>query len=170
MKLFRKILRHVKKYLKRWLRKLFKLEGGNEDSDLKIETFRLAGVNYYEKNIRELARLNPQWKYTAAEAIEHGLVNKAIYKINYVSEPVKLVKEDKNPNDENAVAVYVAGELVGYIKRDENIHVRKLLKKYDIKFISAFIGGGDYKVVYSNKAVEKFSSFNNVTVKIGYAK
>lgn len=152
-------------------KKLFpKLFGpkANQQGSLIAETFSLAGVSYYSANIDKLACSNPAWKYTAATAISKGLANKPIYRYNYINKPVKLVPEPNNPHDKNAVAVYFAGELVGYLKADDNQHALDILGSRDIKYISGFIGGGDYKVVTNEGQIIKESEHHSVRVKIAY--
>ena len=81
---------------------------------------------------------------------------------------MKLILEDKNPHDRYAVMVQIAGEKVGYISQDQNRHVREILSKHEVKFISARISGGEYKVIAENGDTEKDSKRNYITVKIAY--
>lgn len=113
---------------------------------LMEETFQAVGESYYENNIRKLAYPNPKWARPATVVVEEGDAGKRIFKHYYGNKPVEL-KPENNPHDKNAVAVYIAGELVGYISREENLHVRDILKNREIISVSSFIGGGDYKVV-----------------------
>lgn len=135
---------------------------------LQAEIFYLAGVSYYSSNIGKLACSNPAWKYTVAKAVSEGKDGKAIYRYNYVNKPVKLIPEPKNPNDKNAIAVHIAGELVGYIKREENLHVKDILDKHEVKYISSFISGGEYKVVAGNGKFEKDVESIKINIKIAY--
>ena len=139
-----------------------------QDRTLKTETFRAVGVNYYESNIKKLASVNPDWKLRNAQLIDAGKAGKKVFRCTYVNKPVKLVPEPKNPNDKNAVAIFIAGELVGYISRDENQHVLDLLKHREIKYISGFIGGGKYKVVSLNGDAVTLENSLEVNVKIAY--
>lgn len=150
---------------------LIKLLGRQQavkNHSLKTELFYLAGVNYYTTNIEKLACSNPAWKYTAAKAATEGLIGKPIYRYNYVNKPVKLIPEPKNLNDKNAVSVFFAGELVGYLKRDDNRHVLDILKTHDIKYISGFISGGDFKIFTTDGKTVKDSEHFNIRVKIAY--
>lgn len=114
---------------------------------LTEETFHAVGVTYYENNIRKLACDNPDWKLTIPQIQKSGKTGKKIFKHHYVNKPVKLKLEADNPHDKNAIAVIVAGELVGYISRNDNIHVKEILQKHEIKSLSGFIGGGEYKII-----------------------
>lgn len=135
---------------------------------LKEETFHAVGVSYYENNIRKLACSNPDWKLTAAQIIGSGKAGRRIFKHNYTNKPVKLQMEPENPHDSNAVAVIIAGELVGYISREDNIHVKDILQNHEIKFLSGFIGGGEYKTVTEDKQVIKDENGFSVNVRIKY--
>ena len=118
-----------------------------EDRTLIEESFHAVGVSYYENNIRKHACSNPDWKLSAAQLLDNGKAGKRVFKHNYINKPVKLIEEIDNPHDENAVAVVIAGELVGYISREDNIHVKDILQNHEIKALSGFIGGGEYKII-----------------------
>ena len=134
---------------------------------LTEETFHAVGESYYENNIRKLAYPNPKWARPAATVVEEGDAGKRIFKYYYGNKPVEL-KPENNPHDKNAVAVYIAGELVGYISREENLHVRDILKHREVVSISGFIGGGDYKVVSETFDTISGELGFSVTVRIKY--
>ena len=161
--------------LMQWLSKLIPQPNGVNNltpsepkRTLKEEDFRAEGVYYYEDNIRKLACPNPEWKKSAAKIVEEGNTGKRIFKHNYVNRPVKLLEQPGNPNDPNAVAVIIAGELVGYIGRDDNAKVRDILHNREIIYISGFIGGGDYKVIGDDKKIFKDSRGFYVNIRIKY--
>ena len=136
--------------------------------ELKVEEFHLAGVSYYHSNIKKLATTNPRWNLTSDQILEAGDADRPIYRYHYVNKPVKLVPDPNNPHDKNAVAVYFAGELVGYISREQNLHVLDILKRYEIKYTSGFIGGGEYKVVSADGDVAFSDTAHSVNIRIGY--
>lgn len=138
------------------------------DRTLKEETFDIAGVSYYLDNLQKLACANPDYRKRGKTLAEEGQAGKRIYRYNYVYKPVKLILEGKNPHDRYAVMVQIAGEKVGYISQDQNRHVREILSKHEVKFISARISGGEYKVIAENGDTEKDSKRNYITVKIAY--
>lgn len=115
----------------------------------------------------KLACSNPDWKISKNKIIEDGRANEQIYQHTFTNKPVKLVPE-KNKHDKNAVQVFIAGELVGYISRDENVHVRSILRHNQIKYISAFISGGNWKVVCKDGTVIKNADSLHVNVRIAY--
>lgn len=139
-----------------------------EDRTLKEETFYGAGVSYYARNIQKLACENPDWKLTSKRAVEIGKEGKRIFRYSYVNRPVKLQPEPDNEHDKNAIAIFIAGELVGYISRADNVHVKGILQKHEIKSISGFIGGGDYKVIEDDGTISKDSTEIGVSVRIKY--
>ena len=134
---------------------------------LTVEDFHAVGVHYYAANISKLACPNPEWKKSAAQLIKDGKAGKRIFKNNYVNRPVKLIPE-AHQNDANAVAIMIAGELVGYISREENVKVRKILKGREIISLSGFIGGGDYKVILDDSSIVKDTNGFNVNIRIKY--
>ena len=136
---------------------------------LKKEDFNVAGVHYYENNIKKLACSNKDYRASAKTNISDGLVMKRIYQYDYINKPVKLVPEPKNPHDKNAIMVMIAGEKVGYISAEECAHVHYILNKCDIKFISSHITGGKYKVVSLDGDAEIIENHISITVRIGYA-
>ena len=135
---------------------------------LTEEDFSAVGVYYYESNIKKLACANPEWKKKAAEIIKEGKAGKRIFKNNYVNKPVKLIEEPNNRHDPNAVAVIIAGELVGYISREDNVKVKGILKNREIISLSGFFGGGDYKTVHDDGTIFKDSKGFTVNVRIKY--
>lgn len=146
-------------------------EGNNmsqPDRTLQTESFSAVGMHYYSENIGKLACRNEDWKRTAKNIISLGKTDKRIYRYNYIYKPVKLIPEPTNQHDKNAIIVQIAGEKVGYISRDENLHVKDILNNCEVKYISAFIGGGDYKIVQSNGEMIKQSEPHSITIKIGY--
>ena len=135
---------------------------------LKEEEFEGAGVWHYESNIKKLACPNPDWKLTKKQIAAAGRIGRKIFKNNYINKPVKLIPEPTNPHDPGAIMIMIAGEKVGYIRSDENEHVNAILKNHEIKALSAFIGGGEYKFLSENDELIKGSFGFSVKVRIKY--
>lgn len=138
------------------------------DRSLKVEIFHLTGVSYYTENVGKLAVSNPDWKATSKQLINSGKVNKKVFRYSYVNKPVKLIPEPENPHDSNAIMVQIAGEKVGYINREENLHVLEILNHHEIKHISSFIGGGQYKMVLETSEMIHDELAFTINVKISY--
>lgn len=134
----------------------------------KEETFRAVGTTYYLQNIGKLATPNPDWKKTGKSLANQGHAGGRVYRFSYVNKPVNLILENDNPHDHNAVMVQVAGEKVGYISADEAPHVREILSRRSVQFISAFVGGGDYKEIHEDGTFQKIEDEPFVRVKIRY--
>lgn len=139
-----------------------------KERTLTTEDFHAAGISYYESNIRKLATANPDWKLTTAQILKAGKSEKRIFQHNYVNKPVKLIPEPKNPHDKNAVAIHIAGELVGYISRADNLHVLDILQHREVISISGFIGGGKFKVVSDDGEIVKDELDHSVNIRIKY--
>lgn len=132
------------------------------------EFFYVSGCEYYKDNIYKLAVKNAEWSSTNATIKKHEKCDTEVYRYKFVNKPVKLVPEPSNQYDENAIMVMVAGELVGYISRNDNLHVLDILNNHNVKYISSFIGGGDFKVVREDNSVIRSSNDLFVKVQIAY--
>ena len=140
----------------------------NNDRTLKEEKFYAVGTSYYAKSFRLLAETTPDWKLSDKRLAEEDKVGCKIYRYRYINKPVKLIPEPTNKHDRNAVQVVIAGELVGYISQDDNKKVLDILNHREIKYISSFISGGEYKVAsYKAGSIKKEETIK-VSVKIGY--
>ena len=134
------------------------------------ETFSVVGTYYYTSNIRLLAYSNKDYRKGKNQVRELGMCGKKIFQYYYVNKPVKLIPEPENPHDPLAIKVIIAGEQVGHISMEDNKHVHEIMSSSDVKFISASIRGGAYKVVSLNGDIFKDETNVRIKVKIGYAK
>lgn len=135
---------------------------------LTVEDFYVSGISYYEENIKKLACQNPDWKKHAATIVKEGKAEKRIFRHNYVNKPVKLVEDPNSSVDQNTVQVFIAGEIIGYINFSDNIKVKNIINNREIKSISGFIGGGDYKIVHEDGNVDKGRNKFNANIRIKY--
>lgn len=139
-----------------------------ESSTLKTECVRVVGVSYYLENINKLSVYNPEWKSTNAAIVKNGHANTRIYRFTYVNKPVKLIEQPDNPHDPNAVQVVISGELVGYIPSEDCPRIKYILNNRNIKYISGFIGGGEYKIISPDKEMFKHEDNITISVKLNY--
>lgn len=139
-----------------------------QDRSLKTEIFHVVGVQYCEENIKKLACCNPDWKLTAKQIKEKGKVNQRIFRYYFINKPVKLEPEPSNKHDKNAILVIVAGEKVGYVSRSDNVHVKEIMKKREIKYITCFIGGGKYITINDDGDILRDEESITIKVKIAY--
>ncbi len=138
-----------------------------ENHELKKEKYEAAGTRYYQENLKKLACKNPDWsKNTATLKLENKLHEK-IYRYNFINKPVKLIPEPTNEHSKNAIMITVAGEKVGYVFEAETEHIKDVLENHNVKYISAFVHGGEYKVV-GEESTEKLCENIGVIWTIAY--
>lgn len=138
--------------------------GTPSPSSKSEEIITVAGTSYYLKNIEKLATLNQDYMMSPKVIIKKGKAEKRIFEYYFANSPVELRPEPKNTHDKNAIAVYIAFELVGYISRDENIRIGKLLRSGSVENVTSFISGGRYKVISADGSVQEFE--NEILVKL----
>ena len=136
--------------------------------ELKKKDLSVAGTYYYQDGIAKLATPNKDYKSSAKTLLANDKGMQRIFQYNYINKPVELIPEPQNKHDKNAIKVVIAGELVGYIPREECLQVKQILNHSEIKYISAHISGGKYKVVNSDGTVEKDSLDISINVRIAY--
>jgi hypothetical protein len=117
----------------------------------KVETHRIAGISFHEKEIPELMIENGDYDMTAAELIDAGFEDERVYKYSDTYCTASLEPEPDNQYDPNAVKVYADGVHIGYIKKGSAAHVKKLLEEDRIARMSLTISGGPYKTAYLNE-------------------
>lgn len=117
----------------------------------KMETHRIAGTSFHEKEIPELMIENGDYDKTAAELIDAGFEDERVYKYSETYCTASLEPEPDNQYDPNAVKVFADGIHIGYIKKGSAAHVKKLLEEDRIARMSITITGGPYKTAYLNE-------------------
>lgn len=135
---------------------------------LKKERFSVAGTYYHMPAINKLAKANPDWRKGGKTLAEEGKVMEKVPHYTYMDRPINLEPEPTNEYDKNAIKVIIAGEHVGYIGQDDNVHVGEILRFGDIKYITAQFRGGEYKVVSADGSVETMDDHVGITLHIGY--
>lgn len=102
--------------------------------------FFVAGSNYNQDVLSELLTMeNEEYKLPKSKFLEEVFERCYQYDIEYV--PVQLVDEPQNEYDPNALAVFVYGDRIGYVSKQDQASVRTL----DIDHAEAEIYGGKYK-------------------------
>ena len=134
---------------------------------LKKETVSVVGTSYCMDSIKKLYCSNPDWKKNRSALSLTDNEVKKIFRYNFICKPVYLIPEPDNKHDKNAIFVRVAGEKVGYISRDDNTYVGRILKR-DVKYVSAYIRGGEYKLVSKTGIIEKGEDEISIKISIGY--
>lgn len=139
------------------------------DHGLHKEDYRAVGMVYHKQAISRIRSANPDWKKSKKAIMESDLVNRHINHYDYVNKPVDLVPEPTNPHDRNAVMVKIAGEHVGYIGQEYNSHVLEILKYGSVKYITAYITGGEYRIVFNDGTEQKHDDPLKINIRIAYS-
>lgn len=141
-----------------------------ESKEFSEEVFYVVGTAYYKDNIKKIMKPNKEYKSQTKTIIKNGHVGQKIFQYLYLDTPAELIPEPQNEHDKNAVKVCIDGKLVGYIKREETLKIKKLLKTAEIKYINALVTGGKYKIIFLNDDVFKDENNFIIRLKIGYYK
>lgn len=157
--------------LLRWIKKKFlpqKRAAREKSHALSGGSLELpvVGVNYYLDNLASLVSEGADYKRSAAQIIKAGHAGKRLFQYYYPSEPVRVVPEPQNKLDKNAMYIELAGKKVGYIARTDTDTVRSILRDNPQAELSAFVGGGKYKVVSLDGDVETMENTLHITLKI----
>ena len=139
------------------------------DHTLHKEDFPVVGIVYHEKAVKRLQVAREDYRASAKKNVEDGLAGQKIFRYDYVNKPVDLIPEPDNTRDRNAVMVRIAGEHVGYISTEDNVHVLEILRFGSVKYITARITGGEYKVVSENGDAVKLDGGVRINVRIAYS-
>lgn len=133
------------------------------------EDFNVVGTHYHEDSLKKLASLTEDWRKSVKTLIGEGKVGTKIFKYTYINKPVKIVPDPGNVHDKNAMKVLIAGEHVGFIPRDEAPYVKKILETTSVKYITASVRGGTYKVISTNGDKIETPDSVRIKVRIAYA-
>ncbi len=138
-----------------------KVRPDENDGRLKREQFPVIGIYYHMGEVGDLANFNTEYDLSGAELVKAGKVMQKVFRYKYTNKPVELKQDD-------GLWVYIAGKCVGCISTDDAPHVLDLIQKKDVKFISAFVYGGPYKVVSENGDAVPMDDQPKARVTIGY--
>ena len=126
----------------------------------KCETIRVAGITNYTDEVRSLGDENPEYEYSKKEILEYGLEDEDIFEYLFDELPATFVYEPENEYDSNAIAVYVSGVKIGYVKKGSTSHIRKLIESGRLESASCEISGGKYKRLDSEDNTLEKSELN----------
>lgn len=111
-----------------------------------IETHKVAGVSYRQKEIESIGVYNYQFDLSKSEIEEEVGTNCKVWQYEFFPKAT-LVPEPDNPYGKNTVRVEADGVHIGYIKSGSSAHVKKLIDDNRIHKVDIEIGGGKYKTV-----------------------
>ena len=135
----------------------------------KSATYYLAGVSYYDGNIRKIAIPNPAWNYSEQHLMSRGLCEQIIYRYKLTSKVAELRDEPTNPHDPNAIAVYMEGLLIGYIKSEDVAEIKNIRKKHTVASVIGNITGGEYMIFHADGEKEKDIRNFSINISIQYS-
>ncbi len=132
-----------------------------ENPTYKREYFNVAGTSFRQKEISSLGAINNDYSISKKDAIDLIMLNEKIYQYSFSPQKILLIEEPDNEYDPNAIKVIIDDIHVGYIKKDDCLHVKELLNAKLIKKVTAEIHGGKYKTLVSDYDVEKDKEIYN---------
>lgn len=103
------------------------------ETGFKRETIKVAGISQFTDNVLSLGSENPDYSLSKKELIEAGLEDEKIKEYDFRILPATFEFEPDNQYDSNAIAVYVAGVKIGYVKSGSTAHIRKLIQQNKIE-------------------------------------
>ncbi len=118
-------------------------------------SFWVAGVDYRMDQVIRLATPMKKWEMTNDQLLKK-YPGKRIYRYYFINEPVQLIPEPTNPNDPNAIMVFINSIHVGYVPRNECDTVKNYIST-GISSLSARISGGEYKIIFEDGKSASFS-------------
>ena len=134
----------------------------------KSFTARVHGISFRKDAVISLLDENDDYNLSKAQIIDEGLEDATIYKYNMLTAPAKLIPEPNNPEDPNAIAVYVYDEHIGYIAKGMTSRIHKLIRENTLDLVLAEVRGGPYKYLTEAGIIKgeyEFSCTLTITIK-----
>jgi len=101
---------------------------------------KVAGISYQEENVKEILPNNFDWELTNRELKDYH-AGERVWQYDMYEGTAEIVPEPDNQYDPNALAVYVEGLRIGYVKKGSQAYFR------NVRTVDITIGGGPYKDV-----------------------
>ena len=140
-----------------------------DDHTLHKEEFAVVGMTYHQESIQRLQVANPQWRTAKDKLIAAGMAEKRIYHYSFINKPVVLERDASGEFGADAVKVLIAGEHVGYVSQESDHHVAEILQYGSVKYITARITGGEFKIIHEDGAVWENEDALRITLHVGYS-
>lgn len=134
------------------------------DYSRSTATFHVNGISEHADSLKQLARINPDWKIPVEQLVAEGKTDQKIYKLKFTNGPVNLQKDTGT----GALNVLIDGHHVGYIRPEETMQAKNIIKNYEIQNVFCGIWGGQYKTVDDYGVVEDGRTGFSVTIRIVY--
>lgn len=114
----------------------------------EFRNYEVKGVFAHEDDIfHKIMERNSTFDYSRRDLIDLYYADQKIYKWVPKNLTAKLIPEDDNQYDSNAVRIDVGGIPIGYIPRGKCNEVRELIRSGKIDNIAYEITGGSYKLL-----------------------
>lgn len=139
------------------------------DHTLHKEDYSVVGMSYHKQAISRIQIANPNWRKSKKVILEENPAGVNMDHYSYVEKPVKLFYDREGKGGAVGVMVLIAGEHVGYIPESDKEHVREILQYGSIKYITAKISGGEYRVIYKDGTEQKGTDPMKIKVRIAYS-
>lgn len=139
------------------------------DHGLHKEDYSVVGMTYHQEEIARIQVANPQWRKSKKTILEEHPEGAAIDHYSYVEKPVKLFYDREGYGGASGIMVLIAGEHVGYISTEDAEHVKEILDYGSIKYMTAKISGGDYRIVFKDGTEQKGRDPLKIKLRIAYA-
>jgi len=122
---------------------------GPQNTSWKEETFKIAGVSFRQDALAKIGKKNPDYLLKDADLKKRYPTG---YVYEYVYQPLvpDLKAEPENEHDPNAIAVYAAGDKIGYIKKGSTSRVRNIMKDRKVLGMKLIIKGGNRRGYFSD--------------------
>ena len=120
------------------------------------ENIIVAGTSFRQDVLKSFGTLNPNYQLTKEEIIDRGLNDQMIYEHTFEKLPAEFRPEPENEHDPNAIAIYVEGKQIGYVKKGSTSHIRKLIESGRLANAVCTISGGNWKAYWAD--MEQFET------------
>ena len=140
-----------------------------DDHTLHKEEYKVIGCSYHKDSFARLQTANPDYRMSRKKLVESGLADTRIFHYTYANKPVDLQLDTTDQFGKDRVMVLIAGQLVGYLTEEDDDHVLEVLQHASVKYITAKVTGGEYRIVCADGKKKKNSDPNDVRLRIGYS-
>lgn len=140
-----------------------------DDHTLHKEDYKVIGMGYHKDSFARLRVANPDWRKGKKAVMESELVNRHIVHYTFIEKPVDLRIDPTNEYGIDRIMVFIAGQHVGYLPEDDSVHVGEILHYGSIKYITAKITGGEYRIVFNDGTELKDEDPMKVSIRIAYS-
>ena len=140
-----------------------------DDHTLHKEAYKTIGMQYHQDSFARISTADPDWRKSKKAILETYPDVRKIYHYSYVNKPVDLRVDPTDQFGKDRIMVFIAGQHVGYLPEANSLHVGEILRYCSVKYITAKITGGDYRIVFRDGEEHKGTDPLEVSLHIGYS-